>query len=67
MEIPLPYKIILQELKDRAFENEVEIKKVRYVIVFRFKLGKQNFTHLIQEMTKLGLVDYKDHKTLLIK
>lgn len=67
MKIPILYKVIMKDLGDRSFENKVEVKDVRESLIRKFRIGKLNFTSVIKEFTELGLLEYEDCKTILIK
>ncbi len=57
----------MKDLGERSFENKVEVKYVRLSLIKKFRVGKINFSSVIKEMTELGLLEYEDCKTILIK
>ena len=67
MKIPILYKVIMKDLDDRSFENKVEVKDVRFSLLRRFRVGKTNFFSVIKEMRELGLLEYLDCQTIIIK
>ena len=67
MKIPITYKIMMKDLHDLSFEGKVEVKDVRHVLLRKFRLGKVNFMSVMREMNELGLLEYSDCKTILIK
>ena len=64
--IPLHYQTMMEKIREESLEDEIDVKKVRFILCFKFRVGRTNLTSIISELTKLGLVKYKDHKTLLI-
>lgn len=67
MKLPIPYQIIIKDLHDKSFEGKVEVKDARHVLLRKFRVGKINFTRVINEMMQLGLLDYTDCQTIIIK
>lgn len=57
----------MKDLGDRSFENKIEVKHVRLSLIKKFRVGKLNFTSVIKEFRELGLLEYEDCKTILIK
>lgn len=56
----------MEKIIQNSYQNEISVKKVRLVINLVFRMGRQNLNSILLEMTKLGLVKYIDHQTLLI-
>ena len=57
----------MKDLGDRSFENKVEVKDVRESLIRKFRIGRTNFSSVIKEFRELGLLEYEDCKTILIK
>ena len=57
----------MKDLGDRSFENKVEVKDVRESLIRKFRIGRINFSSVIKEFRQLGLLEYEDCKTILIK
>jgi len=57
----------MKDLGERSFENKVEVKEVRLALIKKFRVGKLNFTSVMREMRELGLLEYENCKTILIK
>ncbi|KKN65964.1 hypothetical protein LCGC14_0476670 [marine sediment metagenome] len=57
---------MMEKIIQNSYQNEISVKKVRLVINLVFRMGRQNLNSILLEMTKLGLVKYIDHQTLLI-
>ena len=66
MKIPIPYKIIMEDLVKKSFDNEIEVKDVRLSLNWKFRFGRTNLIKIINDMVKLGLIRYKDHRTIVI-
>ena len=67
MEIQVPYLLIMQELSRHSFRAEIDVGEARKVINLRFRVGRENLTPILNEMKKLGLIEYKNHKLLVLK
>ncbi len=57
---------MMEKIAKESFQNEISVKKVRLIINIKFRMGKHNLNSLLNEMTRLGLIKYINHKTLLI-
>lgn len=57
----------MKDLGERSFENKVEVKEVRLSLIKKFRIGKINFASVMREMKELGLLEYADCQTILIK
>ena len=57
----------MKDLGERSFENKVGVKEVRLALIKKFRVGKLNFTSVMREMRELGLLEYENCKTILIK
>lgn len=66
MKIPIPYRIVMKDLVEKSFNNEIEVKDVRISLNYKFRFGRTNLISIINDMVKLGLIKYKDHRTIII-
>ncbi|KKN59031.1 hypothetical protein LCGC14_0545860 [marine sediment metagenome] len=57
----------MKDLGNRSFEGKLEVKYVRLSLIRKFRVGKTNFSSVIREMRELGLLEYEDCKTIIIK
>ena len=66
--IPFLYKVIINRMKEEANrENEVEVKRARYVLSYIFRVGRKNVNSTLNEMKKLGIIEYKNCQLLVLK
>lgn len=64
---PLAYFIMAEKLKERAYENEIEVKKVRETLNKHFRMGRKNLNRIMKEMLDLGLISYKNFMVIIIR
>lgn len=60
--IQLPYKIILKKLWGNSYFGNIGIKKFRNVLSISFRMGKENWKGIYEEMKCLGYISYKGSK-----
>ncbi len=56
----------MEKLCKEAFHDEISVRETRLILTHKFRMGKVNVNSVLIEMVKLGLIDYKDHGTLII-
>lgn len=56
----------MENMVQQSFQNEISVKKARLMINIKFRMGKHNLNSMLNEMVRLGLIKYKDARTLLI-
>ncbi len=65
--LPLLYQIILDRIQKNATNGEIEVKEIRYILNYIFRVGKENLYSILNEMKSLGIIDYKDKETVILK
>lgn len=56
----------MNDLVKKSFDNEIEVKDVRLSLNWKFRFGRTNLNSIMNDMVKLGLIKYKDHRTIII-
>ena len=56
----------MEDLVKKSFDNEIEVKDVRLSLNWKFRFGRTNLISIINDMVRLGLIKYKDHRTIVI-
>lgn len=56
----------MEKIFQESFQDEISVKKARLLINVKFRMGKHNLNSLLNEMKRLGLIKYKDKRTLLV-
>lgn len=54
--IPLPYKIILKYLWYKSEMGRIKIKEVRTALSWYFRMGKENWNDIFNEMKRDGYI-----------
>lgn len=57
---------MMDKISQECFGNEISVKKVRLILSFKFRVGKTNTNLILNDMKRLGLIEYKNHKVIVI-
>jgi len=57
---------MMDKISQECFDDEIPVKKVRLILNFKFRVGKTNTNSILNEMKKLGLIEYKNHEMIVV-
>lgn len=60
--ITLPYKIILKKLWTESYFGDIGIKKFRNILTMHFRMRRENWKNIYEEMKCLNYIKYKGSK-----
>lgn len=56
--LPIPYKVIIENLQKLSWKGEISIKQIRVILNFKFRMGRENLQAIINEMNRMGLIKF---------
>ena len=57
---------MMKRIYQFSYNNEIEVRKIRYVMNYYFRMGYKNLNSLLIEMKKLGIIEYKNKQLILL-
>lgn len=68
MRIPIPYQIIMDKVKEQmGMDGKIETHRLKTILTYRFHFHKTNSTRILCEMKELGLIEFENHKMIVVK
>ena len=67
MDIPIMYRVILEEMYKRSHEGELRREVAKNILRIRYRLQKYSISLILTELKDMGLLKFESKLQLVIK
>lgn len=67
MKIPILYRVVMDKVCERCYNNVIETGQLRFLLRLVFRIPHQQIQGLYRELQEYGLIKFKNHKLVEVK